>query len=81
MAETNNDELLKEIGTLKKDYQELLQSVNLITDKILMIDEKFNQQDEFDKGLDYFIYKNKIKINEIIRYLKGVTDKVPEIIS
>lgn len=70
-----------EFEELKQNYQSLLQSVNLIGEKILMIDEKLNQKDNYDKGTDYKIYQNKVKINEIIRYLSGTTDRVPDLIN
>lgn len=70
-----------EFEELKQNYQSLLQSVNLIGEKILMIDEELSQKDNYDKGMDYKIYQNKVKINEIIRYLRGTTDRVPDLIN
>ena len=67
-----NEELLRA-------FYDLQESVNKLSESILMLkDEIDNELKPNLKNLNDGLYYNMVKTNEIIRYLNGYADRVPE---
>lgn len=64
---------------LLQAFYDLQKSVNNLSASILMLkDEIDNELKPNLKNLNDGLYFNMVKTNEIIRYLNGYTDRVPE---